>query len=81
LKARRNDIREDFDKNPAGIAFIFIGIYVVVTGFSLPGATILTLAGGAIFGLGLGIVLVSISSVLGATIAMVLARVVIGNYV
>lgn len=60
---------------------IYIGVYIVVTAFSLPGATILTLAGGAIFGLGIGIVLVSFSSVVGATLAMLLARVVIGGHV
>lgn len=47
---------------------------MLVTGLSLPGAAVLTLAGGAVFGLGLGTLLVSFASSAGATIAFLLAR-------
>jgi pyruvate/2-oxoglutarate dehydrogenase complex dihydrolipoamide dehydrogenase (E3) component/uncharacterized membrane protein YdjX (TVP38/TMEM64 family) len=59
---------------PLTTATAFVGVYVLVTGLSLPGATVLTLAGGAIFGLLQGTVLVSIGSTLGATAACLLAR-------
>lgn len=49
-------------------------VYVAVTALSLPGATLLTLAGGALFGLGWGTLLVSFASSLGATLAFLVAR-------
>ncbi len=53
---------------------IYALIYIAVTGLSLPGATILTLAGGAVFGLFWGTVIVSFASTLGATLAFLAAR-------
>jgi uncharacterized membrane protein YdjX (TVP38/TMEM64 family) len=47
---------------------------VAVTALSLPGATIVTLAGGAMFGLGWGLLLVSFASSIGATLAFLTAR-------
>ena len=52
----------------------FFGVYVAVAALSLPGAGILTLAGGAIFGLVWGLVLVSFASAIGATCAFLIAR-------
>ncbi len=49
-------------------------LYVVVTGLSLPGATVMTLAGGALFGLFWGTVIVSLASTIGATLAFLAAR-------
>ncbi|TAN12398.1 MAG: pyridine nucleotide-disulfide oxidoreductase [Rhizobiaceae bacterium] len=60
--------------HPAPAVFFFTIVYIAVTGLSLPGATILTLAGGSLFGLWAGTVLVSFASVVGATVAMVVAR-------
>ena len=54
-----------------GAAFL---IYVVVTGFSLPGAAVLTLVYGWYFGLLEGVVLVSFASTTGATLAFLLCR-------
>ncbi len=53
------------------IAFL---VYVVVTALSLPGATIMTLAIGAVFGFFTGLVLVSFASTLGATLAFLITR-------
>ncbi|MDF1763935.1 MAG: VTT domain-containing protein, partial [Oleibacter sp.] len=61
-------------EQPILAALIFVGIYVVVTALSIPGAVIMTLAGGAIFGLLMGLVLVSFASTMGATLAMLVAR-------
>lgn len=53
---------------------LFALFYIAVTGLSLPGATPMTLAAGAIFGLSVGLVLVSFASTIGASIAFLLAR-------
>ena len=52
----------------------FFVLYVVITGASLPGATVLTLAGGAIFGLVTGVILISFASTIGASIAFLVSR-------
>jgi len=53
---------------------VFFALYVAVAAFSLPGATILTLAGGAIFGLLTGFVIISFASSIGALLAFLGAR-------
>ncbi|TGG91757.1 pyridine nucleotide-disulfide oxidoreductase [Natronospirillum operosum] len=55
------------------ISFYFV-VYVAVAALSLPGATIMTLAGGAIFGLPLGLLIVSFASSIGATLAFLVSR-------
>lgn len=55
-------------------ALIYCVVYVAVTALSLPGATVMTLAGGAFFGLAWGTVLVSFASTIGATLAFLLGR-------
>lgn len=53
---------------------IFLAIYITVTALSIPGAAIMTLAAGAVFGLPGGVVLVSFASAIGATLAFLVAR-------
>ena len=53
---------------------IYMGIYIMMAALSLPGATLLTLAGGAIFGLLKGVIIVSFASTIGATLAFLVAR-------
>ncbi len=64
------------EARPLASALAYFGIYVVVTALSVPGAAVMTLAGGALFGLWWGTVLVSFASSLGATLAFLIARVV-----
>jgi len=59
----------------------FFLIYVVVTALSIPGAAIMTLAAGAAFGLVVGTVLVSFASSIGATLAFLLSRFLLRDYV
>jgi pyruvate/2-oxoglutarate dehydrogenase complex dihydrolipoamide dehydrogenase (E3) component/uncharacterized membrane protein YdjX (TVP38/TMEM64 family) len=59
----------------------FFAVYVLITGASLPGAAIMTLAAGALFGLLWGVALVSFASAIGATIAFVVARYVLRDFV
>ena len=56
-------------------------LYVVVTAFSLPGAAVLTLTGGALFGFWVGVVTVSFASTIGATLACFVARSVLRDWV
>lgn len=62
------------EANPVLAAFIFVAIYIAVTGLSLPGAAIVTLIGGSLFGLWAGTLIVSIAATIGATLAMLSAR-------
>jgi pyruvate/2-oxoglutarate dehydrogenase complex dihydrolipoamide dehydrogenase (E3) component/uncharacterized membrane protein YdjX (TVP38/TMEM64 family) len=59
----------------------FFAVYVLITGASLPGAAIMTLAAGALFGLLWGVAVVSFASAIGATIAFVAARYVLRDFV
>ncbi len=61
-------------QQPLALAVGYFLVYVAVTALSLPGATIVTLAGGAIFGLGWGLLIVSFASSIGATLAFLTAR-------
>src|SRR5882724_10502621 len=62
------------------IAVYFV-IYVLAAALSIPGATVLTVAAGALFGLFVGTVVVSFSSAIGATLAVLVARFVLGETV
>lgn len=55
-------------------ALLFFGVYVVITALSFPGAALMTLAAGALFGVWWGTVVVSFASSIGATLAFLLAR-------
>lgn len=81
LKARQADIAEFRANNPVLLATGYFLMYILVTSLSLPGATIMTLAGGAIFGLGQGLLLVSFASSLGATLAFLVARFLLRDWV
>ena len=56
------------------ISAVFVVVYVLVTALSIPGAAIMTLAAGGMFGLGLGLLIVSFASTIGATLAMLESR-------
>ena len=72
--AQRDAIAAFHARAPLTTAGAFFALYVAVTGLSLPGAALLTLIAGAIFGFGQGVVLVSFASSLGATLAFSIAR-------
>ena len=74
LKAYQNDFQTAFNQDPWRVAGTFFAVYVVMTALSLPGATLLTLLGGALFGLGWGLLLISFASTMGATLAFLLSR-------
>jgi pyruvate/2-oxoglutarate dehydrogenase complex dihydrolipoamide dehydrogenase (E3) component/uncharacterized membrane protein YdjX (TVP38/TMEM64 family) len=74
LKVKQGTIESYRNDNYGLTVLIYASIYITVTGLSLPGATVLTLAGGAIFGLLWGTVIVSFASSIGATLAFLAAR-------
>lgn len=74
LKSGRSTFEAVQGQSPWLFAGAFFAVYVLVTALSVPGATILTLAGGALFGLGVGTVLISFASTLGATLAFLTSR-------
>ena len=74
LKAQQSTIDGFYQANPLQVLAIFFLVYVVLTALSVPGAVILTLAAGAIFGVATGTVLVSFASSIGATLAFLASR-------
>jgi uncharacterized membrane protein YdjX (TVP38/TMEM64 family) len=60
---------------------IYMGIYILVAALSLPGAAIMTLAGGALFGIFFGVILVSFASTIGATLAFLFSRYMFRDWV
>jgi len=70
-----------FAQRPATVIGVFFAIYVALTALSFPGAAVMTLAAGAIFGLVMGTVIVSFASSIGATLAFLAARFVLRDSV
>jgi len=81
LKSNREELDVVYQKNTTAVILGFIGIYFLVVALSLPGATILTLAGGAVFGPVSGMLIVNIGATLGATAAFLVARFVLRDWV
>ncbi len=81
LKARQHDLDAYRQAHPVMLAGGFFLIYVAFTALSLPAATLLTLAAGAVFGLLEGVVLVSFASSLGASLAFLASRFVLRDTV
>lgn len=74
LRESKSSIDAWRDAHPVLASAAFFGTYVAAAALSLPGALVLTLAGGAIFGLLWGLLLVSFASSIGATLAFLAAR-------
>lgn len=74
-------INEFYRHNPLQTALAYFFIYIAVTGLSLPGAAVLTLVGGAIFGLWWGVLIVSFASTIGATLAFLVSRLLLRDWV
>ena len=81
IKAQQQALNTQVMDNPLIAGGIFFVVYVLVTALSLPGAALMTLAGGALFGLGWGLVIVSFASSLGATLAMLISRFLLQDWV
>lgn len=74
FKSQQARIDTYYQTHPWQTALVYFGIYIAVTALSLPGAALMTLVGGAIFGLLVGTVIVSFASSIGATLAFLVSR-------
>lgn len=81
FKASQADIVAAKDANPVLYMSGFFILYVAVTGLSIPGAAIMSLVAGALFGVVAGTVIVSFASTIGATLAFLSARFVLRDWV
>ncbi len=74
IKERQGEFAELVSQSPVLVAAGFFILYVIVTALSLPGAAILTIASGFLFGLVNGVVIASFASSIGATLAFLASR-------
>lgn len=70
-----------YTEHGSAVIAMYMALYIAVTALSLPGATVLTLAGGALFGLWTGIVIISFASSIGATLACFASRYLLRGWV
>jgi pyruvate/2-oxoglutarate dehydrogenase complex dihydrolipoamide dehydrogenase (E3) component/uncharacterized membrane protein YdjX (TVP38/TMEM64 family) len=81
LKSSQAQFAALYGNHPVAVTGVFFAIYVAVTALSFPGAAVMTLAAGAIFGLLAGTIIVSFASSIGATLAFLAARFVLRDSV
>jgi pyruvate/2-oxoglutarate dehydrogenase complex dihydrolipoamide dehydrogenase (E3) component/uncharacterized membrane protein YdjX (TVP38/TMEM64 family) len=81
IKSRQAEFTALAGEKPLVVGGAFFAVYVAVCALSLPGAAIMTLAAGAIFGLGTGTLIVSFASAIGATLALLVSRYVLRDSV
>lgn len=74
LKSEQDNLNRYFQNNPLQLISIYMALYIIMAALSLPGALLMTVAGGAIFGLGVGTIAVSFASTIGATLAFLASR-------
>ena len=81
LKASQASFAQLHAEQPFTVAVVYFLVYVLATALSFPGATIITLAGGAVFGLWQGLLIVSFASTVGATLALLVSRFLLRDWV
>lgn len=81
LQAQREALEATVSARPIAASVAYFVVYLAVIALSIPGATVLTLAGGALFGVLWGSVLVSFASTIGATAAFLIARTLLRDWV
>jgi pyruvate/2-oxoglutarate dehydrogenase complex dihydrolipoamide dehydrogenase (E3) component/uncharacterized membrane protein YdjX (TVP38/TMEM64 family) len=81
LQQRIGEMRHWYTDNPLLAGLIYFAIYVAVTALSVPGAAIMTLGGGALFGFWYALLLVSFASSIGATLAFLVSRILLRDWV
>ena len=77
LKESYDDLQQAYQEQPFSVIGLYSLTYLVMAALSLPGATVMTLAGGAMFGLWVGVPVVLVSATMGATLAFWVARYVL----
>lgn len=81
VKASQTRLQAMYEARPVFVLAVYMATYIAVTAFSLPGALILGLVAGALFGFWVGTVAVSFASSIGATLACYVARIFLQGWV
>ncbi|MBW6509028.1 MAG: dihydrolipoyl dehydrogenase [Desulfuromonadales bacterium] len=81
LKTRQEAFHQFYLANRLVTLGTYFLLYIVVTALSLPGATVMTLAGGALFGFWSALIVVSFASTIGATLAFLVSRFLLRDWV
>ncbi len=81
FKSQHQVFADYYSANQGVVILIYMAIYIVVTALSLPGAIVMTLVGGALFGLVVGTIVISFASTIGATLAFLVSRYLLGDWV
>lgn len=81
IKSSQAKFLDLYANNTSEVIAAYMLIYIVVTALSLPGAAVMTLLGGAVFGLWVGTIIVSFSSTIGATLACFVSRFLLRDWV
>ncbi len=81
IKSQQQAFDDYYRENRLLTIALYMALYIVVTALSLPGAAVMTLAGGALFGLWVALVAVSFASTIGATLAFLVSRFLLRDWV
>ena len=81
LKASQDKFAQLYANHRLVVIAVYMTVYIIVTALSLPGAVVMTLAGGALFGFWIGVIVVSFASTIGATLACFVARFLLRDWV
>ncbi len=81
IKASQAQFEQWRNTSPIFVSVAFLIIYTVVTALSMPGAAIMTLAAGALFGIIWGTIIVSFASTFGATLAFLASRYLFRDFI
>lgn len=81
IKDSQLRFQELYAEHQLAVIGIYMGVYIIVTALSLPGAVVMTLAGGGLFGLAVGTLVISFASTIGATLACFVARTLLRDWV
>ncbi len=81
IKSKQGDFMDYYQNHPLQTIAVYMIIYIFSIALSIPGAVILTLLGGALFGVILGTLIISFASTIGATLAFLSARYLLREWV
>ncbi|MFN2355744.1 MAG: VTT domain-containing protein [Desulfopila sp.] len=81
VKAQQADFQESYHQHPVAVIAAFVAVYIPVVALNLPGALVLGLAAGALFGTLTGTIIISFASSIGASLACLLSRYLLRDYV
>lgn len=81
LKSQQQVFNDYYQHHRFSTLLIYFVVYILVTALSLPGAAVMTLAGGALFGLWTAVLVVSFASSIGATLAFLVSRFLLRDWV